>query len=88
MSFATPAGALADASQLQSLEEKMAGYEEERVKVLGRIERLENKEAPTDENREEVKRLQKEQSLLDYIKQLQEKQNLLLRSFGESLPWV
>jgi len=79
-------GALADASQLQSLEAKMGGYEEERVKVLGRIERLENKEAPTDEDREEVKRLQqKEQSLLDYITQLQENKNLLLRSF-ESRP--
>ena len=56
---------------------------------MGRIEQLESEQQLTNDERKRLKVLQqKEQSLLDLINKLQEEKILLLRSTGESLPWV
>ena len=67
----------------------MAGYERELAKILGRIDELRRQQLLTEDGRKELQQLQqKEQTLLDLIKNLQEEKILLLRSSGESLPWV
>jgi hypothetical protein len=63
----------------------MAGYKKELAKVMGRIERLESQQQLAQPERGELQRLQqKEQSLLDLIKELQQEKNLRLQSSGES----
>jgi hypothetical protein len=83
-----PTGAGANPSQLSSLEADMAQYKQERAAVMRKIEELEELEVwqLTDVGRKELQRLQqKEQSLLDLIKELQQEKILLLRSAGEPL---
>jgi len=81
-----PAGSHADASPLQSLAAKMAGYEQERAAIVERIAQLERQQQRTEADHEILQWLQqKENSLLDFLNKLQQEKILLLGGAGESL---